>query len=77
MCLNGFFFLPSQALQDEAIRKEKSEEEILSKCPDKRFSTFLVQPNRPKPVVKILLKDDKKDNSKVMSQFLAKGQNRK
>ncbi|XP_018897217.2 uncharacterized protein [Bemisia tabaci] len=53
-----------QALQDEAIRKEKSEEEILSKCPDKRFSTFLVQPNRPKPVVKILLKDDKKDNSK-------------
>jgi hypothetical protein len=34
------------------VYKAKTEEEQLEKCPEKRFSTFLVHPNNAKPKVK-------------------------
>ncbi|KAI5726389.1 hypothetical protein M8J76_001788 [Diaphorina citri] len=41
-----------QVLQEEQVYKAKTEEEQLEKCPEKRFSTFLVHPNNAKPKVK-------------------------
>lgn len=41
-----------QVLQEEQVYKAKTEEEQLEKCPEKRFSTFLVHPHNAKPKAK-------------------------
>uniref|UniRef100_A0A8D8RTB4 PDZ and LIM domain protein Zasp n=1 Tax=Cacopsylla melanoneura TaxID=428564 RepID=A0A8D8RTB4_9HEMI len=41
-----------QVLQEEQVFKAKTEEEQLEKCPEKRFSTFMVHPTNLKPKVK-------------------------
>ncbi|KAL1455403.1 hypothetical protein WDU94_009497 [Cyamophila willieti] len=41
-----------QVLQEEQVFKAKTEEEQLEKCPEKRFSTFLVHPTNLKPKVR-------------------------
>ncbi|KAK7604495.1 hypothetical protein V9T40_005681 [Parthenolecanium corni] len=45
-------------LQEEQVHKELSEKEQLAKCPNKRFSTFLLHPDRPVPEPKNKKKED-------------------